>query len=197
MAVVQAGARNRNAAQQDGEANPGGRRSGSRRNTVEEHAFSKYHWETKGRFRKRVVLASVPSFRFSFRENMRTYPRSCFRSGGTCECTLVPVFVPGEHPPKPPFWKTTLLSGINFCTGDFAPPKPEFGAEFWETNFGRPNFGSEFLGRIFSSCISSKRGPKRNSPSRNSPSKIHLPKFSPEIGKNIMQGHLADPSVNP
>ena len=51
-------------------------------------------------------------------------PRSGFRSGGTCErtlapvfvpgetseCTLAPVFVPGEHPPKPPFWKTTLLS---------------------------------------------------------------------------------------
>ena len=52
------------------------------------------------------------------------HPRSGFRSGGTCERTLVPVFVPrehpnvssfpvfvpGEHPPKPPFWKTTLLS---------------------------------------------------------------------------------------
>ena len=51
-------------------------------------------------------------------------PRSGFRSGGTCErtlvpvfvpggtseCTVVPVFVPGEHPPKAPFWKTTLLS---------------------------------------------------------------------------------------
>ena len=46
-------------------------------------------------------------------------PRSGFRSGGTCErtfgpgfrfrgtskCTFVPVFVPGEHLPKPPFWK--------------------------------------------------------------------------------------------
>ena len=42
--------------------------------------------------------------------NMRTYPRSGFRFGGTSECTLVPAFVPGEHPPKPPFWKTTLLS---------------------------------------------------------------------------------------
>ena len=36
---------------------------------------------------------------------MRTYPRSGFRSGGTSECTLVPVFVPGEHPPKPPFFR--------------------------------------------------------------------------------------------
>ena len=55
-------------------------------------------------------------------------PRSGFRSGGTCERTLVPVFVPGEHanipsfrffvpgehPPKPPFWKTTLLSTPDF-----------------------------------------------------------------------------------
>ena len=31
----------------------------------------KNHWEIKGRFRKRVVLANVPSFRFSFRGNIR------------------------------------------------------------------------------------------------------------------------------
>ena len=29
------------------------------------------HWEIKGRFPKRVVLANVPSFRFSFRGNIR------------------------------------------------------------------------------------------------------------------------------
>ena len=29
------------------------------------------HWEIKGRFRERVVLANVPSFRFSFRWNIR------------------------------------------------------------------------------------------------------------------------------
>ena len=63
------------------------------------------HWEIKGRVRKRVVLAKVPSFRFSFRGNMRTYPRSGFRSGGTSECTLGPVFVPGKHPPNHPFGK--------------------------------------------------------------------------------------------
>ena len=34
------------------------------------------------------------------------YPRSGFRSRATCERSLVPVFVPGEHPPKPPFWET-------------------------------------------------------------------------------------------
>ena len=67
----------------------------------------------KGRFRKRVVLANVPSFRFSFRGNMRTYPRSNFRSGGTSECTLVPVFVLGEHLPKPPFWKPPFCQPPN------------------------------------------------------------------------------------
>ena len=37
-----------------------------------------WHCSKKGRFRKRVVLANVPSFRLSFRGNMRTYPRSGF-----------------------------------------------------------------------------------------------------------------------
>ena len=63
----------------------------------------KSRWETKGRFLKRVVLANVPSFRFPFRGNMRMYPHSGFRSGGTSECTLVPVLVPGEHPNLPSF----------------------------------------------------------------------------------------------
>ena len=49
------------------------------------------HREINWRFRKRVVLANVPSFRFSFRGNMRTYPRSGFR------------FFPGEHPNVPSF----------------------------------------------------------------------------------------------
>ena len=39
-------------------------------------------------------------------------PHSGFRSEGPCERTLVPVFVPGEHPQKPSFWKTTLLSTL-------------------------------------------------------------------------------------
>ena len=64
------------------------------------------------------------------------------------------------------------VSGTNFCTKDFAPPKPEFGPEFWETNFGRPNFGPEFLGRIFWACFFQQRAPQKNLPSRNSPSKI-------------------------
>ena len=37
--------------------------------------YLKCHWEIKGRFRKRVVLANVPSFRFSFRGNIcRNHP---------------------------------------------------------------------------------------------------------------------------
>ena len=46
---------------------------------------------------------NVPSFRFSFRGNIRTYPRSGFRPGGTSERTLVPVFIPGEDPKVPSF----------------------------------------------------------------------------------------------
>ena len=67
--------------------------------------------EIKGRFRKRVGSAYVPSFRFSFQGNMRTYPRSGFWYR---EHPNVPSFrfsFQWEHPPKPPFWKATLLSG--------------------------------------------------------------------------------------
>ena len=55
----------------------------------------------------------------------RMCPRSSFRCGGVCKCTLVPVFVPGEHPnvpsfrfrsggtsAKPPFWKITLCQPL-------------------------------------------------------------------------------------
>ena len=84
------------------------------------------------------------------------------------------------------FFKTPSFSGTKvcwLCTGDFAPPEPEFRAEFWETNFGRPNVGPEFLGRFFWLCFFiSKWGPLKNSPLRNSPPKINLPKFNPEIG---------------
>ena len=89
---------------------------------IQARAIPPIHWEIKGRFRKRVVLANVPSFRFSFRENIRRnhpfgnhpfvntkqghweitgrFPKGWFwrtypRSG----------FRSGEHPPKPPFWK--------------------------------------------------------------------------------------------
>ena len=72
------------------------------------------HWETKGRFRKRVVSANVPSFRFSFRGNMRTYPRSGFRSGGTSECTLVPVFRSGETSAKTTLFINPWFGGPEF-----------------------------------------------------------------------------------
>ena len=67
----------------------------------------------KGGFRRysRVVLANVPSFLFFVpREHANVPSFSGFRSGGTCECTLVLVFVLGEHRQnhpfgKPPFWE--------------------------------------------------------------------------------------------
>ena len=77
---------------------------------------SKNHWETKGRFRKRVVLANVPlfrfsfggggghanvpSFRFSFRGNIRMYPRSGFHSGGTSAKTTLLENHPFVNPRK-------------------------------------------------------------------------------------------------
>ena len=61
--------------------------------------------------------AKVPSFRFSFRGSMRMYARSGFRSGGTCERTLVLVFVPWEHPPKPPFGKPPFWQPRIFFAG--------------------------------------------------------------------------------
>ena len=68
-------------------------------------------------------------------------------------------------------------SGTNFCTRDFAPPRPEFGPEFWETNFGRPNFGPEFLGRVLWPYFFQEKRPPRKFTvekftSQNSPSKI-------------------------
>ena len=70
--------------------------------------------KTKVQFRKRVGLAKAPSFRV-FRSG-GTCKRTLVpvRSRGTSECILVLVSVPGEHPPKPPFWKTTLLVTPDF-----------------------------------------------------------------------------------
>ena len=47
------------------------------------------------------------------------YPRSGFCSGGTSECTLVPVFVPGEHPPKPPFCQVQKKHAKKFQHKEF------------------------------------------------------------------------------
>ena len=64
-----------------------------------------------------------------------------------------PALDPPQKSNTNPKIKRTLkinnLSETKVCTGDFAPPEPEFRPEFCETNFGRPNFGPEFLGRIF------------------------------------------------
>ena len=82
----------------------------------------KFHREIKGRFRKRVVLANVPSFRFSFRGNIRrnhpfgNHPfvntkkghweiKGRFPKGWFWRAYPRSSFRSGEHPPKPPFWK--------------------------------------------------------------------------------------------
>ena len=79
------------------------RRSGDFDFSLGSERSHKFHREIKGRFRKRVALANVPSFRFSFRGNMRmcprsgfsfrgnirTYPRSGFRSEGTSAKTTL------------------------------------------------------------------------------------------------------------
>ena len=44
--------------------------------------------------------ANVPSFRFSFRGNIRMYPRSGFRSGGTSAKTTLLEDHPFANPPK-------------------------------------------------------------------------------------------------
>ena len=77
--------------------------------------FSKRVVFQKGGFPKEWFWRKYPRSGFSFWGNMRTYPCSGFRSGGTSECTLVPVFVPEKDPPEPPFWKTTLLATPTFA----------------------------------------------------------------------------------
>ena len=70
------------------------------------------HWEIKGRFRKK---------------------------GGFGERTLVPVFVPGEHPPKPPFWKPPFCQPPKRVIGRLKGRFPK--GWFWRT-FPRSGFRS-------------------------------------------------------
>ena len=104
-----------------------------------------------------------------------------------------------QNVPKFPKWykndANQHSSGTNFRTGDFAPPEPEFRAEFWETNFGRPNFGPEFRGRIVWLCFFQQKRPPEN------PQEIHLQKFTfqnstQKSGQKIhiapLQGRLAE-----
>ena len=81
----------------------------------------KFHREIKGRFRKRVVLANVPSFRFSFRGNMRTYPRSGFSFRGNIRTYPRSGFRSGGTSAKTTFLETTLLGSSDYCF--FAPKK--------------------------------------------------------------------------
>ena len=85
------------------------------------------------------------------------------------------------------------ISRTKVCTGDFAPPEPEFRAEFWETSFGSPNFGPEFLCRILWFCFLAEE-----TPWKIHPREIHLskftPKFNPEIGPKTSHCTSAGPS---
>ena len=62
-----------------------------------------------------------------------------------------PASIQEHSPPKCLFVMANakLTNRPGFALLHSAPPEPEFGAEFCETNFGRPNFGPEFLGRFF------------------------------------------------
>ena len=63
-----------------------------------------YRQGVKGRFRKRVVPANVPSFRFLFRgANVPSFRFFIPGERSDCERTLVPVFVLGEHLNVPSF----------------------------------------------------------------------------------------------
>ena len=104
--------------------------------------------ETKGRFRKRAVLANVPSIRLLVQGNIRMYPRPGFGTGehpnirsfrllvmgniwmyprpgfGTGDIRMYPRsgFWYREHLPKPPFWKPPFCEPPNLwhkCTSDF------------------------------------------------------------------------------
>ena len=44
--------------------------------------------------------------------------RAVSQKGGFGERTIVPVFVPGEHPPKPPFWKPPFCQHQKGSLGD-------------------------------------------------------------------------------
>ena len=90
------------------------------------------HWEIKGRFRKRVVLANVPSFRFSFQGNLRTYPRSGFCSGEHPNVASFRGNIRQDHPfGKPPFWQSRRAEGKYHPTVHLALREPaEEGTDF-------------------------------------------------------------------
>ena len=101
-----------------------------------------------------MVLANVPLFRFSFRENMRTYPRSGFRSGGTSECALAPVFRSGGTSAKTTLfnprmvdWEWPHHQPLNLanssCSWDLGPKCPSLGVEVLLVAGKCPNVASQ------------------------------------------------------
>ena len=73
------------------------------------------------------------------------YPHSGFRSGGTSECTLVPVFVPGEHlnvPSSRFSFKGNIRPNHPFGKPPFS-KTPEFGGNI---NWDFPLYAVSFTG---------------------------------------------------
>ena len=120
------------------------------------------HWEIKGRFRRRVVLANVPSFRFSFRENMRrNHP---FGNHPFVNTKKGHWEIKGRFP-KGWFWRTYLRSGFwyrgtsaettllettllrtpEFCASGTRIWGRILGNEFWTPEFWTRILGSNFL----------------------------------------------------
>ena len=91
-----------------------------------------------------------------------------------------------QHPPPAPSGTPRVLyqvarissvSGTNLCTGDFAPLEPEFGADYWETNFGHPNLDPNSWVTFFGSGFFQQKRPPdeltlEKFTSQNPPSKI-------------------------
>ena len=71
-------------------------------------------------------------------------PRSGFRSGGTCEFTLVPVFVLGEHPTVPSFQfslRGNTRQNHPFGKPRFCEPAIIYGVTDTDLNSFRISFG--------------------------------------------------------
>ena len=82
-----------------------------------------------------------------------------------------------------------ISHGQSSTEGCFSPPEPEFGAEFWEANFGRLNFGVEFLGRFFCLILFQQSG-LRNIHAQESHLRNSLLKIKPRNGAKKFTLHF-------
>ena len=77
--------------------------------------------------------------------------------------------------------KGVILSGASFRRGDFAPREPEFGVEFWDTNFLSP----EFWGRILGSNFLVLCFPIKRAPSKIHPQETHCPILNHQLRRTL------------